>query len=200
MNTMKILMINGEVEDGGIMDQTMQIISSFMIDHGVACDYAVLDQMRDYPCIACGKCYRKRRCQQPGINDILEHLDEYDGIVVGGKVQYGKLNRKTISFLHRLMRCGNDHIAHIPSLPLVTMRKKTESDAWQTLMHLLSYNQSFIVNDEDHYVLCGNQGLLQEEEKCMLHQLMERMMGCMEQDCQPADSFNSVEKLMDYMR
>lgn len=82
MNTMKILMINGEVEDGGIMDQTMQIISSFMIDHGVACDYAVLDQMRDYPCIACGKCYRKRRCQQPGINDILEHLDEYDGIVV----------------------------------------------------------------------------------------------------------------------
>ena len=179
---MKILMINGEVEDGGSMDQTMEIISSFMIDHGVACDYAVLDQMRDYPCIACGKCYRKRRCQQPGINDILEHLDEYDGIVVG------------------LMRCGNDHIAHIPSLPLVTMRKKTESDAWQTLMHLLSYNQSFIVNDEDHYVLCGNQGLLQEEEKCMLHQLMERMLGCMGQDCQPADSFNPVEKLMDYMR
>ena len=138
--------------------------------------------------------------ENAGISRQNLHLDEYDGIVVGGKVQYGKLNRKTISFLHRLMRCGNDHIAHIPSLPLVTMRKKTESDAWQTLMHLLSYNQSFIVNDEDHYVLCGNQGLLQEEEKCMLHQLMERMMGCMEQDCQPADSFNPVEKLMDYMR
>lgn len=200
MEHMKILMINGEAETGGIIEQAMQVIACCLKENAISYDEIVVDHYHDQPCIACGKCYRKRRCQQPGINEILEHLDEYDGLVVGGKVQYGKLNRKTISFLQRLMRCGNDHIAYIPTLPLVTMRKKTESDAWQKFMRLLSYNQSFIVNDEDHFVLSGKLGDLQGEEKNMLIRLMELMVERMKQGRQPSDPFNPVEKLMDYVR
>ena len=200
MEHMKILMINGEAETGGIIEQAMQVIACCLKENAISYDEIVVDHYHDQPCIACGKCYRKRRCQQPGINEILEHLDYYDGLVVGGKVPYANLNRKTISFLQLQRRCGNDHIAYIPTLPLVTMRKKAESNAWQKFMQLLSYNQSFIVNDEDHFVLSGKLGDLQEEEKNMLIRLMELMVERMKQGRQPSDPFNPVEKLMDYVR
>ena len=69
---MKILMINGEAEHNGIMEQAMDVIASFCKDNGMTSDIVVVDQNHNQPCIACGKCYRKRRCQFPGINEILD--------------------------------------------------------------------------------------------------------------------------------
>ena len=71
MEHMKILMINGEAETGGIIEQAMQVIACCLKENAISYDEIVVDHYHDQPCIACGKCYRKRRCQQPGINEIL---------------------------------------------------------------------------------------------------------------------------------
>lgn len=193
---MKILMVNGEAQAGGIMEQAMHFIGEICMEHGIFFDLVVIDQNRNQPCIACGKCYRQRRCQKPGINDILDRLDTYDGLVIGGKVQYGKLNRETISFINRLMRCGNDRIAYLPAAVFVSFRKHCDSDAWGTLMKLLEGNRSSIVNDSQHCMLTGKSA----EEKAMICEIMEKMISMMKDDHLEVRKEKPLARLLDYMR
>ena len=198
---MKILMINGEAENNGIMEQAMDVITSFCKENGMTSDIVVVDQNHNQPCIACGKCYRKRRCQFPGINEILEKLETYDGIVVGGAVRYGRLNRETIHFMQRMQRCGNDRIAYVPAVVLLSMRNRNDClDAKKTMHELLHLNQSRIVEDNGMGILSGCNGKLTQAEISHIEWLMEQMEEEMKQKRQPSDPQNPVMRLLDYVR
>ncbi len=54
-------------------------------------------------CIACGKCYHTGRCVfDDKVNEVLEKLDEYSGIVVGSPVYYAGPAGQLCAFLDRL--------------------------------------------------------------------------------------------------
>jgi len=63
-------------------------------------------------CIACGKCYHTGHCVfDDKVNEVLEKLDEYSGIVVGPPVYYAGPAGQLCAFLDRLFFCSEARMA-----------------------------------------------------------------------------------------
>ena len=85
-------------------------------------------------CIACGKCFQTGRCVfDDKVNEVLEKLDEYDGIVVGSPVYYAGPTGQLCAFLDRLFFCSERRMAGKLGAAVVSCRRGGASAAFDRL-------------------------------------------------------------------
>ena len=130
----KILLINGSPREKGCTYRALSEIANTLAKNNVESEILHLGTKPVAGCIACGKCFQTGRCVfDDKVNEVLEKLDEYDGMVVGSPVYYAGPTRQLCAFLDRLFFCSERRMAGKLGAAVVSCRRGGASAAFDRL-------------------------------------------------------------------
>lgn len=130
----KILLINGSPNEKGCTYTALCEIADTLAKNDVDSEILYLGKKPVAGCIACGKCLQTGRCVfDDKVNEILEKLDEYDGIVVGSPVYYAGPTGQLCAFLDRLFFCSEKRMSGKLAAAVVSCRRGGASAAFDRL-------------------------------------------------------------------
>lgn len=130
----KILLINGSPREKGCTYRALSEIANTLAKNNVESEILHLGTKPVAGCIACGKCFQTGRCVfDDKVNEVLEKLDEYDGIVVGSPVYYAGPTGQLCAFLDRLFFCSERRMAGKLGAAVVSCRRGGASAAFDRL-------------------------------------------------------------------
>lgn len=100
---MKVLMLNGSPHINGSTAKALKEMENIFIENGLEVETIVVGNKDVRGCIACGGCYKTRKCVFDDIvNEIAIKFQEADGLVVASPVYYASANATLIAVLDRL--------------------------------------------------------------------------------------------------
>jgi len=99
----KVLLINGSPHEHGCTYTALKEMIDVFEVNGIESELVYLGKQPIAGCIACGKCYESGRCIfNDKVNEIMDRIDEFDGIVLGSPVYYAGPAGQLCAFLDRL--------------------------------------------------------------------------------------------------
>ena len=130
----KILLTNGSPNEKGCTYTALCEIADTLAKNDVESEILYLGKKPVAGCIACGKCFQTGRCVfDDKVNEVLEKLDEYDGMVVGSPVYYAGPTGQLCAFLDRLFFCSERRMAGKLGAAVVSCRRGGASAAFDRL-------------------------------------------------------------------
>lgn len=190
---MKVLLIDGE------NGTALKTCAAYLGQNGIETDTVILpDEVQG--CVACGKCYRQSRCIfHDEVNEILDHAEQYDGLIVSSKVYYGKPDERTEKFLERLFRCDPAVWAMKPAACIVSLRTGTGQSAYEQIN---SYFGEMIVLTSPDYHAVRQDGEADRDVIFSLCAQMTWMLECIKTGIETGLGRPSghVRKDLSYMR
>ena len=100
-------------------------------------------------CIACGSCAGTGRCAfGDQVNEVLEKLDEYDGIVTGSPVYYAGPSGQICAFLDRLFYASGGRMAGKLAAAVVSCRRGGASAAFDRLNKYFTISNMNVVSSQ----------------------------------------------------
>lgn len=130
----KILLINGSPHEHGCTFTALNEVATTLEANGVSTELHWIGKKPIAGCIACNQCTQTGRCIfNDQVNEILEHLDEYDGIVVGSPVYYAGPSGQLCAFLDRLFYCSEARMPGKLGAAVVSCRRGGGSAAFDRL-------------------------------------------------------------------
>lgn len=130
----KILLINGSPNEKGCTYTALSEIAGTLAKNHVESEILYLGKKPVAGCIACGKCFQTGHCVfDDKVNEVLEKLDEYNGIVVGSPVYYAGPAGQLCAFLDRLFFCSERRMAGKLGAAVVSCRRGGASAAFDRL-------------------------------------------------------------------
>ncbi len=145
----KVLLINGSPNEHGCTYTALKEIADTLIKNDVESEIMYLGKKPVAGCIACGKCYHTGRCVfDDTVNEVLEKLDEYNGIVVGSPVYYAGPTGQLCAFLDRLFFCSEARMAGKLAASVVSCRRGGASAAFDRLNKYFGISNMHIVGSQ----------------------------------------------------
>lgn len=130
----KVLMINGSPHEFGCTYTALKEVADTLEKNGVETEILYLGIKPVAGCIACGKCSQTGRCVfNDQVNQVLEKLAEYQGIVVGSPVYFAGPTGQICAFLDRLFYCGGDRMKGKVAAAVVSCRRGGATAAFDRL-------------------------------------------------------------------
>lgn len=130
----KVLLINGSPNEHGCTFTALMEIVDTLSKNDVESELLYLGKKPVAGCIACGKCQQTGRCAfDDRVNEVLEKLDEYDGVIVGSPVYYAGPAGQLCAFLDRLFYCSKERMAGKLAAAVVSCRRGGASAAFDRL-------------------------------------------------------------------
>ena len=125
---MKVLLINGSPKEKGCTYTALLEISKTLQEEGVDSEIYNIGNSPIAPCRACGACGKLGRCAiDDEVNELLERLNEFDGIIIGSRVHYASASGGTVAFLDRLFyanaRAGKADLRMKPGSAIASARR-----------------------------------------------------------------------------
>lgn len=153
----KVLMINGSPHEHGCTYTALSEVADTLAGKGIETDLVYLGKVPVAGCIACGKCAQTGRCIfDDQVNEILEKIDEYDGIVVGSPVYYAGPSGQLCAFLDRLFYCSKGRMAGKLAASVVSCRRGGASAAFDRLNKYFGISNMHIVGSQYWNQVHGN--------------------------------------------
>lgn len=145
----KILLINGSPNEQGCTYTALKEIADTLSQNNVESEILYLGKKPVAGCIACGKCFGTGRCVfDDKVNEVLEKLDEYAGIVVGSPVYYAGPTGQLCAFLDRLFFCSERRMAGKLGAAVVSCRRGGASAAFDRLNKYFTISNMNIVGSQ----------------------------------------------------
>ncbi len=145
----KVLLINGSPHEHGCTYTALKEIADTLSKNEVEPVILYLGKKPIAGCIACGKCEATGRCVfQDQVNEVLDQLDDYDGIIVGSPVYYAGPAGQLCAFLDRLFYCGGDRMAGKLAASVVSCRRGGASAAFDRLNKYFGISNMHIVGSQ----------------------------------------------------
>jgi multimeric flavodoxin WrbA len=131
---MKILLINGSPNEFGCTYTALAEAQTVFEKNGIETEMIYLGKKPVAGCIACGFCRTAGLCAfDDKVNDIIDDLDEIDGIIVGSPVYYAGVSGQITSFLDRLFYAGSRKVKGKPAAAIVSCRRGGASAAFEII-------------------------------------------------------------------
>ncbi len=145
----KILCINGSPNEHGCTYTALQEVMDTLGTCGVDSELVYLGKKPVAGCIACGKCHTSGRCVfGDQVNEILEKLDGYDGLVVGSPVYYAGPSGQICAFLDRLFYASGGRVAGKLAAAIVSCRRGGASAAFDRLNKYFTISNMTVVGSQ----------------------------------------------------
>lgn len=146
---MKVLLINGSPHEHGCTDTALCEVAGKLNEHGIETQFLYLGLKPMAGCIACGKCYESGRCAfHDQVNEVLDNLDEYDGMVVGSPVYYAGPSGQLCAFLDRLFYSSGGRMAGKFAAAVVSCRRGGASAAFDRLNKYFTISNMNVVSSQ----------------------------------------------------
>ena len=131
---MKVLLINGSPHEHGCTDTALLEVAATLGKQGVETEVLYLGTEPIAGCRGCSGCFKTRRCvMNDMVNDLIERLGEFDGIVIGSPVYYAGPNGQLTAFLDRLFYAAGPIMAKKLGAAVVSCRRGGASAAFDRL-------------------------------------------------------------------
>lgn len=145
----KILLINGSPNKQGCTFTALTEIANTLTKNGIESELLYLGKKPISGCIACGSCKKTGRCvMNDQGNEILDKLNEYDGIVVGSPVYYGGAAGQLCAFLDRLFYSSGTRMAGKIGAAIVSCRRGGASAAYDRLNKYFTISNMHVVGSQ----------------------------------------------------
>ncbi|MEG1825349.1 MAG: flavodoxin family protein [Cloacibacillus sp.] len=131
---MKVVMINGSPNEHGCTFTALSEAAAQLARHDIGAEMVWLGKHPIAGCIACMKCMETGRCVfNDKVNETIERLDEYSGMIIGSPVYYAGPSGQIKCFLDRLFFAGGEKLACKPGAAVVSCRRGGASAAFDAL-------------------------------------------------------------------
>lgn len=145
----KILLINGSPNKQGCTFTALTEIANALTKNEIESELLYLGKKPISGCIACGSCKKTGRCvMNDQSNEILDKLNEYDGIVVGSPVYYGGAAGQLCAFLDRLFYSSGTRMAGKIGAAIVSCRRGGASAAYDRLNKYFTISNMHVVGSQ----------------------------------------------------
>lgn len=145
----KILLINGSPHEHGCTYTALKEVADTLAAGGVDSEFVYLGTKPVAGCIACGSCAGTGRCVfGDQVNEVLEKLDEYDGIVTGSPVYYAGPSGQICAFLDRLFYASGGRMAGKLAAAVVSCRRGGASAAFDRLNKYFTISNMNVVSSQ----------------------------------------------------
>lgn len=145
----KVLLINGSPHQFGCTYTALRETADTLEKNGVETEILYLGTKPIAGCIACAKCHESGRCVfDDGVNQLLERLDEFQGIVIGSPVYYAGPAGQLCAFLDRLFYCGENRMAGKLASAVVSCRRGGATAAFDRLNKYFTISSMQVVGSQ----------------------------------------------------
>ena len=142
----KVLLINGSPNAQGNTWTALKEGADALEKHRVETELLYLGKQPIAGCIACYKCVKAGKCVfDDQVNQVIEKLDSYDGIIIGSPVYFAGPNGHLCAFLDRLFWAGGKRLAGKLAAAVVCCRRGGASAALDRLNRYLTYSNMCVV-------------------------------------------------------
>lgn len=164
---MKVLLINGSPRENGCTYTALAEAQSVFEKNGIETEMLYLGKAPVAGCIACGLCRKTGICAfDDKVNDVIDALDEIDGIIVGSPVYYAGVSGQITSFLDRLFYAAGGRMKGKPAAAVVSCRRGGASAAFEIINKYFMMNNMPVVTSQYWNQVHGNtpEEVKQDEE------------------------------------
>ena len=142
----KVLLINGSPNAQGNTWTALNEVADALEKHRVETELLYLGKQPIAGCIACYKCVKAGKCVfDDQVNQVIEKLDSYDGIIICSPVYFAGPNGHLCAFLDRLFWAGGKRLAGKLAAAVVCCRRGGASAALDRLNRYLTYSNMCVV-------------------------------------------------------
>ncbi len=122
---MKVVLLNGSPHEKGCTSRALLEVAGALNAEGIETEIVHIGNHAIHGCIACGKCKQTGRCvfDSDPVNDVLDKMEQADGLVVGSPVYYASANGSLYSFLDRMFYAGGKCFAFKPAAAVASARR-----------------------------------------------------------------------------
>lgn len=154
---MKVLLINGSPHEKGCTYTALCEAEEVFLKNGIEAEILYLGKEPVAGCIACGACRNTGRCFVcDKVNEIIERLDQIDGMIVGSPVYYAGISGQITSFLDRLFYAAGGKMAGKPAAAVVSCRRGGASAAFEILNKYFMMTNMPVVSSQYWNQVHGN--------------------------------------------
>ena len=145
----KVLLINGSPHSFGCTYTALRETADALEKNGVETEIFHLGTKPIAGCIACARCHESGRCVfDDGVNQLLDRLDEFQGIVVGSPVYYAGPAGQLCAFLDRLFYCSENRMAGKLAAAVVSCRRGGATAAFDRLNKYFTISNMQVVGSQ----------------------------------------------------
>lgn len=145
----KVLLVNGSPNEYGCTYTALKEIADTLTANGVESDILYLGKQPVAGCIVCRKCRQTGRCVfGDKVNDVLAHLDEYGGIVLGSPVYYAGPSGQICAFTDRLFYSSGGRMAGKLGASVVSCRRGGASASFDRLNKYFGISNMHVVGSQ----------------------------------------------------
>lgn len=184
---MKILLINGSPNEFGCTYTALTEAKKVFEQNGIETEMIYLGKKPVAGCIVCGFCRKAGLCAfNDQVNDIIDDLEDIDGIIVGSPVYYAGVSGQITSFLDRLFFAAGGKMKGKPAATIVSCRRGGASAAFEIINKYFMMNNMPVVTSQYWNQVHGNtpEEVLKDEEGLqtvrVLAQNMIWLLQCIE--------------------
>jgi len=153
----KVLLINGSPNEHGCTYTALKEMIGVFSANGVETELVYLGKQPIAGCIACGKCYETGRCIfNDKVNEIMDRIDEFDGIVLGSPVYYAGPAGQLCAFLDRMFYISRGRMAGKIGASVVSCRRGGATAAFDRLNKYFGISNMHIAGSNYWNQIHGN--------------------------------------------
>lgn len=153
----KVLLINGSPHEHGCTYTALKEMIDVFAANEVETELLYLGKQPIAGCIACGKCYESGRCIfDDKVNEIMDRIDEFDGMVLGSPVYYAGPAGQLCAFLDRLFYISKGRMAGKIGASVVSCRRGGATAAFDRLNKYFGISNMHIAGSQYWNQIHGN--------------------------------------------
>ncbi len=134
---MKVLLLNGSPHEAGCTFTALSEVAGALNASGVETEIMHVIKNAKRGCISCGACHKQKlgRCAfgDDGVNDVLDKMEQADGMIIGSPVYYAAPNGALLGLLDRVFYAGSAGMAFKPGAAVVSARRAGTTAALDVL-------------------------------------------------------------------
>lgn len=144
---MKVLLLNGGPHKDGCTNVALTEVAKALKLEGIETEIMHVGADRTHGCMGCGGCGSTGRCvyDDDKLNQVIEKLDEVDGLIVGSPVHYAAAAGAISCFLDRLFTAAPGKLAFKPGAAVVSCRRGGASASFDELNKYFTINNMPVV-------------------------------------------------------
>lgn len=147
---MKVLLINGSPRKKGNTNIALSEIAKTLESNKIKTEIVHIGTKPMQGCIACYKCLKTGVCRYDDkvYKDIINQLQDADGIIIGSPVYYGGPNGSLCALLDRIFLANSKILEYKPAAAVVVCRRGGASASFDRLNKYFMMNNMPVVTSQ----------------------------------------------------
>lgn len=160
---MKVILINGSPHENGTTYRALYEVATSLKENGVDYEIITVGNKKVVGCDVCGACSKLGKCiKDDVVNELIEKIENADGLVVGSPVYYASLNGSLKALLDRLF-FAKKSFAYKPAAAVAVARRAGTTATLDIINKYFMLSNMPVVSSQYWNMVFGSNG---EQAEC----------------------------------